>query len=217
VKSGYFIVLEGPDGSGKSTQAELLAKRLELDGHRCVVTEQPGGTEEGRRIRDILLDPHFQIDPRTELFLFLADRAEHVRKIVQPALAEHEVVISSRYFYSTLVYQGLVRDVAPYDFLLEMNLFAVNQLLPDLVFYLDVDVADGLNRARFRSREEMNYEQGDRIEREGVDFQQRVRAGYLEIASRYGELFVTIDTSGKSREEIGRILYSHLEGRLAHD
>ena len=136
---------------------------------------------------------------------------------MQPALAEHEVVISSRYFYSTLVYQGLVRDVAPYDFLLEMNLFAVNQLLPDLVFYLDVDVADGLNRARFRSREEMNYEQGDRIEREGVDFQQRVRAGYLEIASRYGELFVTIDTSGKSREDIGRILYSHLEGRLAHD
>jgi dTMP kinase len=217
VKRGYFIVLEGPDGSGKSTQAELLAKRLEEDGYACVVTEQPGGTEEGRRIRDILLDPNFQIDPRTELFLFLADRAEHVSKIVQPALAEHKVVISSRYFYSTLVYQGLVRDVAPYDFLLKMNLFAVDRLLPDLVFYLDVDAADGLNRARFRSREETNFEQGDRIEREGVDFQHRVRAGYLDLASRYTDLFVTIDTSGRSREDIGHMLYSHLEGRLAHD
>ena len=123
MKRGYFIVLEGPDGSGKSTQAALLAERLEMDGHRCLVTEQPGGTEEGRRIREILLDPHFQIDPRTELFLFLADRAAHVGKIVQPALEEDKVVISSRYFYSTLVYQGLVRDVASFDFLLKMNLF----------------------------------------------------------------------------------------------
>ena len=181
------------------------------------MTEQPGGTEEGRRIREILLDPVFRIDPRTELFLFLADRSEHVSKIVQPALAERKVVISSRYFYSTLVYQGLVREVAPYDFLLEMNLFAVDRLIPDLVFYLDVDVADGLNRARFRSREEMSYEEGDRIEREGIDFQQMVRAGYRDLAARYADLFVTIDAGGSSREEIGRTLYSHLEGRLVHD
>jgi dTMP kinase len=217
VKRGYFIVLEGPDGSGKSTQALLLAERLEQDGYRCVVTGQPGGTEEGRRIRDLLLDPKLHIDPKAELFLFLADRANHVSRVVQPALAENKVVISSRYFYSTLVYQGLVRQVAPYDFLLQMNLFSVSQVIPDLVFYLDVDAADGLNRARLSSQEEMNYAQGDRIEREGVDFQHKVRAGYHELASRHGELFVPIDTGHMSREEIGRIVYAHLKGRMNRD
>jgi dTMP kinase len=182
-----------------------------------VLTEQPGGTEAGRRIRDILLDPALHVDPKAELFLFLADRANHVSGVVKPALAENKVVISSRYFYSTLVYQGLVREVAPYDFLLEMNLFSVDRLAPDLVFYFDVDAADGLSRARLSSQEKMRYEQGDRIEREGVDFQRRVRAGYLDLASRYSDLFVPINTGGISSEQIGRIVYSHLRGRMTHD
>jgi dTMP kinase len=119
----YFITLEGPDGSGKSTQAHLLSEKLTAGGYSCIVTEQPGGTEVGRRIRNILLDPQFDICAKTELFLFLADRAEHVAKIVRPSLEENTIVISSRYLYSTLVYQGLVREVASYEFLLKMNLF----------------------------------------------------------------------------------------------
>ena len=122
MRRGNFIVIEGPDGSGKSTQARILADRLEKDGHRCIVTEQPGGSREGKRIREILLNPKLKICPKTELFLFLADRADHVHKVVKPAIQSGKTVISSRYFYSTLVYQGMVREVAPYDFLLKMNL-----------------------------------------------------------------------------------------------
>jgi len=217
VNRGYFIVLEGPDGSGKSTQARLLAERLERDGYPCVVTEQPGGTDEGKQIRNILLNPKLRINPKTELFLFLADRAEHVSKVVQPALEKKGIVISSRYFYSTLVYQGMVREVAPYDFLLQMNLFAVNQVIPDLVFYIDLEAKSGLSRAKRKSSEQMNYQQGDRIELEGADFQEKVRAGYREIAALNSDLFVIVDATGKSREEIVNIIYSHVKGKLKDD
>jgi dTMP kinase len=98
-----------------------------------------------------------------------------------------------------------------------MNLFAVDGLLPDLVLYLDLEAGDGLSRAQNSSMEEMNYVEGDRIEREGVHFQQKVRAGYRELASRYAELFVTIEISGKSPEEVGDCIYSHVQGRLRDD
>ena len=89
---GFFIVFEGPDGSGKSTQAELLFKKLKHDGYSCIITEEPGGTAEGEKIRDLLLNPDYELCPKTELFLFLADRAEHVSRIIQPSLKEGKVV-----------------------------------------------------------------------------------------------------------------------------
>ncbi len=214
---GYFIVMEGPDGSGKSTQARILAERLEEDGHSCVVTEQPGGSREGKRIRDILLDPKLKIGPKTELFLFLADRADHVHKVVKPALQSGKTVISSRYFYSTLVYQGMAREVAPYDFLLQMNLFAVDNVIPDLVFYIDVEAGHGLSRAKNSSREQMNYISGDRIELEGAAFHRKVREGYRELVARHSDLFIAIDATGRSREELGNIIYSQWRGRVNHD
>jgi dTMP kinase len=217
LKKRYFIALEGPDGSGKSTQAHLLSEKLIAHGYSCIVTEQPGGTEEGRRIRNILLNPEFDICVKTELFLFLADRAEHVAKIIEPALQGNAIVISSRYLYSTLVYQGLVREVAPYDFLLKMNLFAVNNIVPDIVFYIDIAPEDGLAKAKNSSLQKMKYPDGDRIEKEGLAFQEKVRAGYHELASRFGDLFVTIDGKGKSRDEIGDTIYSHIKGRLSYD
>ncbi len=217
LKKRYFIALEGPDGSGKSTQAHILSEKLRAEGYSCIVTEQPGGTEEGKRIRNILLNPEFDISAKTELFLFLADRAEHVAKIVEPTLKGNSIVISSRYLYSTLVYQGLVREVAPYEFLLKMNLFAVNNVVPDIVFYIDIAPEDGLSKAKNNSLKKMHYPDGDRIEREGLAFQEKVRAGYLELASRFGDLFVIIDGRGKSREEIGDSIYSHVKRRLYHD
>jgi dTMP kinase len=209
--------MEGPDGSGKSTQARILAERLEEDGHSCVVTEQPGGSNEGKRIREILLDPKRKIGPKTELFLFLADRAEHVHKVVKPALQSGKTVISSRYFYSTLVYQGMAREVAPYDFLLQMNLFAVDNFIPDLVFYIDVEAGHGLSRAKNSSREQMNYTSGDRIELEGVTFHRKVREGYRELAARYSDLFIAIDATERSKKELGNIIYSQWRGRMNHD
>jgi dTMP kinase len=209
--------MEGPDGSGKSTQARILAERLEEDGHSCVVTEQPGGSSEGKRIREILLDPKRKIGPKTELFLFLADRAEHVHKVVKPALQSGKTVISSRYFYSTLVYQGMAREVAPYDFLLQMNLFAVDNFIPDLVFYIDVEAGHGLSRAKNSSREQMNYTSGDRIELEGVTFHRKVREGYRELAARYSDLFIAIDATERSKKELGNIIYSQWRGRMNHD
>ena len=209
--------MEGPDGSGKSTQARILAERLEKDGHPCTVTEQPGGSREGKRIREILLNPTLEIGPKTELFLFLADRADHVQKVVKPALHSGKTVISSRYFYSTLVYQGMVREVAPYDFLLQMNLFAVDNLIPDLVFYIDVEAGHGLSRAKNSSREKMNYTSGDRIEREGVDFHRKVREGYRQLADRHSDLFIMIDATGQDREELGDLIYSQWYERWGHD
>ena len=209
--------MEGPDGSGKSTQARLLAERLEKQGQPCIVTEQPGGSREGKQIREILLDPQLEIGPKTELFLFLADRADHVQKVVKPALMSGKTVISSRYFYSTLVYQGMVREVAPYDFLLQMNLFAVDNLIPDLVFYIDVDAGHGLSRAKNSSREKMDYTSGDRIEREGVEFHRKVREGYRRLAERQADLFIMIDATGQGREELGDLIYSQCCGRIYHD
>jgi dTMP kinase len=193
VHRGYFIVFEGPDGSGKSTQVDLLSRALTRDGHSCVVTEEPGGTPEGERIRDILLNPGFSICEKAELFLFLADRAEHVCSIVEPALADDKIVISSRYFYSTLVYQGIARKTAKLDFLKLMNLYAVNNVEPDLVFYLDVFPEQGMTQVSRRESDTAGYHGGDRIEREGVSFQKRVREGYLQIASQYRDIFVVLE------------------------
>jgi len=217
VHKGNFIVIEGPDGSGKSTQARILADRLEEDGHPCIVTEQPGGSSEGKRIREIILNPSLEICPKTELFLFLADRADHVHKVVKPAMHSGKTVISSRYFYSTLVYQGMVREVAPYEFLLQMNLFAVDNVIPDLVFFIDVDTDQGLHRAKNSSREEMNYRSGDRIEREGVDFHRKVREGYIKLADIYSDLFIMIDATGRDKTELGNLIYAAWCERSSHD
>jgi dTMP kinase len=137
--------------------------------------------------------------------------------VVKPAIHSGKTVISSRYFYSTLVYQGMVREVAPYEFLLQMNLFAVDNVIPDLVFFLDVDTGQGLNRAKNSSKEEMNYRSGDRIEREGVDFHRKVREGYGRLANMYSDLFIMIDATGRDKTELGNLIYAAWCERSSHD
>ena len=213
MKNGFFIVLEGADGSGKSTQAELLSGRLEHDGYKTVVTEEPGGTDVGTLLRDIILNPEKKISPRTELFLFLADRSEHVDKVIRPALDEGKVVISSRYLYSTLVYQGFARRLLRLTLLRRLNLFAVEEIVPDVVFYLDVSPEDGLQKATGRSS---NWKGGDRIEREGIDFQRKVRKSYLRLAKRHRRQWVVLQYAG-SIEEIGELVYEETKRRIKDD
>ena len=216
-KTGYFIVFEGPDGSGKTTQAELLYHRLIENGLPAILTEEPGGTEEGRRIRDILLNPSLAIGPKTELFLFLADRALHVQKVIKPALSKSKTVICSRFMYSTLVYQGIARSVAPFQFLLDLNLYATGGLVPDLVFYIDIEPEEGLSKAKSISSQLHNYRNGDRIESEGLQFQIDVRNGYLRIAEQFKEYFVVITAGNKSRKAVSDEIYSHIRRRLFDD
>jgi dTMP kinase len=214
-RNGYFIVFEGPDGSGKSTQAELLYNDLSRDGYPCIVTEEPGGTPEGKKIREILLDPSFRLCPKAELFLFLADRSEHVARVIEPALHDGMVVICSRYYYSTLVYQGIARRIADMDFLKQMNLFAVNFLEPDLVFYLDVVPEESLTKAMDTSSRTFHFHGGDRIEREGITFQRMVREGYLELSSQYGDMFVVIEQNDITR--VHQSVYDLTKGRIHND
>lgn len=216
-RDGYFIVFEGGDGCGKSTQARLLCDRLRAQGRPCVLTEEPGATHTGRAIRDLILHPRSTISAKTELFLFLADRADHVASCIIPALEQGKTVICSRYLFSTLVYQGLARGTAPYDLLLQMNLFAAGGLLPDLVVYLEVDPARGLALARRATNSITRYPDGDRIEAEGLEFQEKVRDGYRSIAARFPRLFETIEVTDAPPDQVAALVYDLVSRRLSHD
>ncbi len=180
MSEGRFIVLEGPDGSGKSTQAALLVTALRDRGLPVDHLRDPGGTAAGDAIRAVLLGG-IPMDRATETFLFLASRAQLVAERIRPALAAGRVVVCERYFHSTLVYQGLAADVAP-DALERLRAAveaSADGVLPDLVLVLDVDPAAGLRRIGDGGRAL------DRIERRGPDFQHRVREGYLRAVGLY--------------------------------
>jgi dTMP kinase len=168
-----FITLEGPEGCGKSTQAKKLKNYLENQGHSVLLTIEPGGTQVGKKIRELLLDPESVLDDTTEVYLFAADRSEHVSKIIKPALSDGKIAISDRYIDSTLAYQiggrGLPEDLVRY-----INMISSQGLLPDLTIVLDVSPEIGLKRATENGT--------DRFEQEKVAFHDRVRAKYLQIA-----------------------------------
>ena len=183
---GLFIAFEGIEGSGKSTQQTRLAAHLTGLGHDVVRTREPGGTPTGDRIRDILLDPALpELTPTTEMLLFAASRAQHVRELLRPALDRGSVVLCDRYLHSSLAYQAWARGLGR-GTVLEANARAVDGLLPDLIVLLDMPVADAFARADARGRL-------DRIEQAGRSFHEAVRAGF--IAERDGDplRFVTID------------------------
>lgn len=179
-KRGLFITLEGTDGVGKSTQGHLLADWLRKEGYEVVETREPGGgaaAHVGERIRALLLDPLAQMASLTELLLYEAARAEHVDKVVRPALEERKVVVCDRYTDSTVAYQGAARGL-PVRTIEQLNRIATSGLQPDLTLLLDLPPAEGLSKALKRSG------QGDRLENEGEAFQARVRQGFLAIARR---------------------------------
>lgn len=180
---GLFLVVEGPDGAGKTTQIDLLAEFLTEAGSPPVITREPGGTPIGQAIRDILLDPtHTSMAPEAEALLYAADRAQHVAQVIRPALAAGRVVVSDRYLDSSLAYQGLARGLGVAR-ILEISTWATGGLLPDLVVL--VDTATELARTRSAGT--------DRLEQEPETFHRRVAEAYWALARTYADRFAIVD------------------------
>ncbi len=198
--AGIFITFEGVEGSGKSTQLGLLAKRLELEDVRVRCLREPGGTAVGEAIRSILLDPeHLGLDARAELLLYEASRAQLVAEVIEPALQAGDVVLCDRFFDSTTAYQGYARGL-PLEEVARLNEAANGALTPDLTIVIDVDPGLVLERACEASGAP------DRLELEDVAFHQRVREGFLAIARAEPQRVVVVD--GEDAVEIvsGRVL-----------
>ena len=185
---GVFITLEGGDGSGKTTQAELLREWLATEGRTVVRTREPGGTEVGVEVREIVLHHRGDITPRAEALLYAADRAHHVATVVRPALERGEVVIQDRYIDSSVAYQGAGRVLDP-EAVRGISDWATDGLTPDLTILLDLDADSArgrLDEARTRY---------DRLEAEASEFHDRVRAAYLELAGAEPGRFLVVDAS----------------------
>ncbi len=190
---GIFITLEGPEGSGKSTQARKLANYLEKKGLKTIVSQEPGGTEIGQKIRRILLSPTSRgMEALTELFLYLAVRAQHVEEVIKPALSEGKIVISDRFLDATVAYQSYGRGLER-GLVNELNDLVTHGLKPDLTILLDIEIPQGMKRARGKGK-------GDRIEQEKITFHQRVREGYLKLAVEEPRRIKTITVKGSIEE-----------------
>ncbi len=175
MKKGRFITMEGVDGSGKTTQLQLTARYLLDCGYEVVTTREPGGTKLAERIRNIVLDADAAVNPRTEILLYLAARAEHVEKVIRPALEAGKVVLCDRFADSTLVYQGFVRGIEM-DKVKALCELATDALQPELTILLDAAPEALLQRRADRGVK-------DRFEQEGLDFQKKVREGFLLLAN----------------------------------
>jgi dTMP kinase len=199
-----FITFEGGDGTGKTTQIQLMQGYLRERNRSCVVTREPGGTTLGQMIRKVLLEVgDREIAKSTELFLYLADRAQHVHEIITPALGSGKIVLCDRFSDSTLAYQGYGRG-SDLSWLRSLNNAATGGLHPDMSFLFDCPVDMGLGRAaRRRVKSETNSSQEDRFEREKLEFHKKVRQGFLELARLEPRRFRIIDAS-RSVAEVAR-------------
>jgi dTMP kinase len=209
--AGAFITFEGIDGCGKSTQLRLLASELRLRGVPVVATREPGGTTLGQKLRTALLDVQEQVDPLAELLVFAADRAQHVRKHLLPALAENQVVLSDRYADATVAYQGGGRGFEP-KLIEEIVELATDGLKPDLTLLFDLSVAE----SAVRTRKRVQNKRTDRLDKEDAEFHTRVRNAYLEIANAAPERFRIIDARGsvnQTHQVVLEIVFPFLEER----
>ncbi|POH58750.1 dTMP kinase [Cryobacterium zongtaii] len=188
MKPGLFITLEGGDGSGKSTQAQLLGEWLQAQGRTVVRTREPGGTEVGVAIREIVLHHRGEVSPRAEALLYAADRAQHIATLVRPALARGEIVIQDRYLDSSVAYQGAGRVLGGTE-VRDLSLWAVEGLLPHLTLLLDLD--ETAARGRLDAADKVF----DRLEAEKGEFHARVRAAFLTLAAAEPDRFLVLDAS----------------------
>jgi dTMP kinase len=205
---GLWITFEGTEGTGKSTQIERLALRLGKAGHDVVVTFEPGGTELGRRLRKLLLQPADEpMDPVTELLLYSADRAQHLTEVILPALERRQLVLCDRYLDATLAYQGYGRGLGV-EWILEIHGRPPLDRRPDYTILLDLDAGAAVERARSRNIGSGLDESEGRFERELLDFHDRVRNGYLELAAAEPERFRIIDAAGDADEVESRVWHA---------
>ncbi len=185
---GYFITLEGPDGSGKTTVADAVVEKLNKQGIEVVHTREPGGIDIAEQIRNVILDPkNTAMDAKTEALLYAASRRQHLVEKVFPAVKAGKIVICERFVDSSLAYQGYARSIG-IDEVLSINLFAIDNTFPDLTIYLDVDEQTGLNRLSNRSFK-------DRLDQESIEFHHRVNEGYKEVLKRYKDRISVVDAS----------------------
>ena len=199
--AGTFITFEGIDGSGKSTQLRLISNFLRDHGCEPLLTREPGGTTIGLRLRSALLDAEEEVDPLTELLVFAADRAQHVRRVLRPALAAGQIVISDRYADATVAYQGAGRGFDS-SLISKIVSLATEGLVPDLTLLFDVSVLESTTRTMRRSTARNKR---DRLDIENEEFHQRVREAYLRIASAEPDRVKVIDTSGSVEATQARV------------
>jgi len=190
MSKGFLVSLEGPEGAGKTSVLEALIPVLENRGVEVLTTREPGGVLIGEKIREVILDPsHTEMDPKTELLLYIASRRQHLVEKVLPALAAGKLVIMDRFIDSSVAYQGFGRglDIDAIDWL---NKFATDGLKPDLTLYFDIEVEEGLARIATNSDREIN-----RLDMEGLDLHRKVRQGYLSLLEKEADRIVKIDAS----------------------
>lgn len=186
--TGVFITFEGGDGAGKTTQLEKLRAWLESEGHTVVVTREPGGTDVGNELRNIILHRRGFLAPRAEALLYAADRAHHVYTVVRPALERGDVVVQDRYLDSSVAYQGAGRVLSETE-VRDLSLWATEGLLPQLTIVLDLPAAEA------RARREGDNRVFDRLEAESDDFHERVRDAYHRLAQAEPDRFLVVDAT----------------------
>lgn len=203
---GIFITMEGPDGSGKTTQIEALTAFLREKGYEVVITREPGGTPISEAVRGVLLDKSFsEMAPQTEMLLYAAARAQLVEEVIKPAVDAGKAVISDRFIDSSVVYQGIARGLG-IDAVYDVNRHALAGIKPDKTFLLYIDAEEGIRRKKHQA-------ELDRMERESLDFHIRVAEGYLELAKRDPARITVIDAAMQI-DQISDIIKSSVEGLI---
>ncbi len=203
---GIFITMEGPDGSGKTTQIELLKKYLESKGYDIIITREPGGTAISEAIRKIILNPEYsEMSHMTELLLYASARAQLVNQVIKPALEQGKAVISDRFVESSAVYQGIGRGLGV-ETVYEVNSYALGNVKPELTIFMDLEAEEGIKRKK-------NQAELDRMEMEDLSFHKRVVEGYRQLAGLYPERIVSINAT-LPIDEIHSMIIQEVEKRF---
>ena len=204
--SGLFITFEGPEGSGKTTIANMVLDTLKQEGYPILYTREPGGIDIAEQIREVILKKeNTAMDPKTEALLYAASRRQHLVQRVLPALAEGKVVVCERFIDSSLAYQGYGRQIG-FDEVLSINKFAIGDTFPDITIYLDVNEEVGLSRIKNRKFK-------DRLDVESIEFHHRVNEGYAKVVETFKDRIRVVDAS-KPLEEVVKTSYAIVKGML---
>ena len=202
---GVFIVMEGPDGSGKTTQINLLEQYLKEAGYECLITREPGGTVIGQEVRELILNPEYkEMSPVTEMLLYAASRAQLVHEVIGPALEAGRIVISDRFVDSSIVYQGIARNLG-ISTVAAVNAPGIGIYRPDGIFFIDLSEAEGIRRKK-------NQKKLDRMEQESIDFHHLVSEGYRKVLAERPEV-IKID-GGKDIDVIQKKIRNHVDELL---